>query len=137
MRKRTYCSKGRFIILEQDPNISNFIKASLSQGYDYESIRKALSKAYDQSLIDEHFKVARLSNEQPIIRFKTPTNYSNSQIEQLRTYIKAQRLNGFEDKDVKEALEHYGHGIDTVEMAFSLVHKTPDDKVYICHLEYR
>ena len=87
--------------------LQNFVDQSLYAGYSKNAIRTALKERYSASIINHH-----LIGE-PNIRYKDPapdsTIYNSSTIAQLKEYIRHQRLQGFKDADIKEALLHYGY----------------------------
>lgn len=108
-------------------HLRKYIKHHLEYGYDYESIKKCLTKyGYKGSEIDKITKPIRF------VERKVTKKYSENEMDEetyfylrglLSDYMKRQMDHGFELDDIKKALKKYGHPEKLVDDSARLLEK--------------
>jgi DNA-binding transcriptional MerR regulator len=105
--------------------ILRYTRQALFAGYSYDAIRKALRTRHNDSTIDHHFHLLQMHDYKPVIRFDKPVERNIADraplIMAIKIYIKAQKAQGFDQQDIKNALLHYGHDKSIVEESFKNV----------------
>jgi DNA-binding transcriptional regulator YhcF (GntR family) len=86
-------------------DLEAYIKKMLDQGYEYNSIRRVLSKHYKQSEIDNHFHVLRRNNVTPSKIQKESKPFTK----ELEIYIEKQKEVGYTEKEIMKVLKLQGY----------------------------
>ncbi len=99
--------------ITHDNKLDDYIIKSLQTGYSYAAIRRALSKHYKQSEIDQHFHILMRNNLKPIktkkIERHVPKERQKQAILSIKTYIVQQKNMGYKEKDIIGVLLQNGY----------------------------